>query len=65
VENERRRIFILNIYLEKYIIDNIMSVPMNLHEFMGSYDAKITQNAINSFEQQFLVLPDGILRQKV
>jgi hypothetical protein len=27
---------------------------MNFHEFMRSYDAKITPNVINSFKQLFL-----------
>jgi len=36
---------------------------MNLHEFMGSYDAKTTQNAINSCERQFLIHLDGVLCQ--
>jgi len=36
---------------------------MNLHEFMGSYDAKITQNAISSFKQRSLIHLDGVLCQ--
>jgi len=34
---------------------------MNLRKFMRSYDAKITQNTINSFEQRFLIHLDDIL----
>jgi len=36
---------------------------MNFHEFMDSYDAKITQNEIDSFKQQFLIHLDGVLCQ--
>jgi len=36
---------------------------MNLHEFMRGYDAKITQNAINSFKQQLLIHLDSVLGQ--
>jgi hypothetical protein len=42
MQNECRRIFILNIYLQKHIIDNIKSVHMNLHKFMHRYETKIT-----------------------
>jgi hypothetical protein len=44
-------------------MDNIRSVHMNLHEFMRSYDAKITQNTINTFKLQFLVHMDDVLCQ--
>jgi len=40
-----------------------MSVHMNFHELMGSYDAEITQNAINSFKPEFLIHPHGVLCQ--
>jgi len=36
---------------------------MNLHEFMRGYDAKITQNTINSYKHQFLIHPDDVLGQ--
>jgi hypothetical protein len=34
---------------------------MNLHEFMCSYGAKMTKNANNLFEQQFLMHPGDFL----
>jgi hypothetical protein len=50
MQNMCRRIFILNIKLKKHVIDNIMSVHMNLHEFMCRYEVKITLNKNNIFK---------------
>jgi hypothetical protein len=38
-----------------------MTVHMNLNEFMRSYDAKIAQNANNSFKQRILIYLDDVL----
>jgi hypothetical protein len=38
-----------------------MSIYINLHEFMRSYEAKITENRNNLFKQQFLMRLDDVL----
>jgi hypothetical protein len=38
-----------------------MTVHMNLNEFMRSYEAKIAQNANNSFKHQILIHLDDVL----
>jgi hypothetical protein len=42
LQHECRRIFILNIQLEKHIIDDIRRVHINFNKFMLSFLAKIT-----------------------
>jgi hypothetical protein len=64
VQNECRRIFILDIQLEKDIIDNISTVHMNLNEFVRSYEGKIAQNANSSFKLQILIHLDDDLGNK-
>jgi len=41
-----------------------MSVHMNVHEFMHSYDAKIIWNANKLFKRQFLMHMDEVLGKR-
>jgi hypothetical protein len=55
MKNYCYRIFILERYLDNYIIGIISRDSINLREIMCSYAAKIFKNSNNLFKQLFLM----------